>query len=120
MAHENTIGGVRARSVPSASTPRRRTEPFLAVHVQLVWVRAAVRAGAGDVAWAVLYRYGLARRAPFAASAGDLAVIGISHDTARRQFQRLEQAGLVRVERLCGKKPVITVLDHLAAKDSHV
>jgi hypothetical protein len=107
-----TIDGIRARNMPTASSRRRRRQidPFIALNVPLAWAVAATRAGAGDVAWAVLYCHGLAKRAPFAASANDLAATCASEDTARRQFHRLEKAGLVHVERLPGRKPIITVI----------
>ena len=70
-----------------------------------------MRAGAADIAPALLYRYGLARRKPFTASAEDLTLGEVSIDTARRQLRKLEAAGLVRVEHHPGCKPTITVID---------
>lgn len=118
MAPDLSIAGIRARSVSRGVViSHKRPEPFIATRISLAWVTAAIRAGASDVAWAVLYHRGLARGDPFKASAQDLALDCISVDTARRQLAALEGTYLVHLDRQPGCKPIITVLDPPSAKE---
>ena len=76
----------------------------IAAKIPLIWVQAAYAAHGGIVAWALWFRYGLAKKKPFRASLDDLALDCVSSDTARRMLASLESAGLIRIERQSGGK----------------
>lgn len=108
MRKARVIDGIPSTVLPlGASMPVVR-ELFITIRRMPVWwVDRAVQVGAGDVAWAVCYRWGLARRRPFAVALRKLSLGGKSLDTVRRQLAALERAGLVSVSRPQGRKPII-------------
>jgi hypothetical protein len=109
--------GQAVKSGRSARTrpPRHRTgERFLKGPIPWSWLaRAARQPGkALHVAIAAWHQAAMARSATVPLSLSDLAGdLGVLRDAARRGLEALEAAGLVRVERCAGRRPLVTILD---------
>jgi hypothetical protein len=93
------------------STPKK--ELFLRGPIPLEWLaRAAALPGKTlNVAIALWWRHGMAGGKPFKLTQMALTAMNVERDAERAGLTRLEQAGLVRVERKPGQRPIISILD---------
>lgn len=102
------------------SLPERRVSPARRSHKQarfirgpipLDWIEVAAKLPGKTlhVALAIRYLAGMNKLNPFRLNRRTLMVFGVSRHAAYRALRAMEEAGLVNVERLPGKNPVITV-----------
>ena len=104
----------RALQTPRRRPPRHRPgERFLKGPIPLKWlVRAARLPGrALHVGNAVWYLAGLTRSGTVKLSNSVLELFGVDRYAKARALEALEQAGLVSVQRQCGKHPTVTIED---------
>jgi hypothetical protein len=107
---------------PLLPRPRSRPRPvrgelFLAGPVPWAWLAQASRqpGQALAVGLEVWFQAGLKKSDTVALSLSSLlAMMGVHRDAARRGLGALESAGLVRVERHAGRKPIVTILPFVA------
>jgi DNA-binding transcriptional ArsR family regulator len=102
---------VRRKRELEAAAPikRAKTEPF--VKVPLWWIAAAAKAArspATIVFTELLRAAWKAKGTTFPLPNGRLSKLGVSRETKRRVLRALEQGGLIRVERLPRKTPIVT------------
>lgn len=99
---------------PNYRLPRhRRGERFLKGPIPWDWLTGAGRlpGKALHVGLAIWHRAGLNCGATVSISlSGLMRELGVQRDAGRRGLQALEDAGLVKVERHAGRKPVVTIL----------
>jgi hypothetical protein len=90
-----------------------KTKPFLRGPIPLEWLgTAAMLPGKTlNVAIALWWRHGMARGKPFKLTRMALKTLNVGRDAASAGLARLEQAGLILVERKPGQRPFITILD---------
>jgi hypothetical protein len=97
--------------------PRHKSgERFLRGPIPMPWLRAAARAaGRGSgfrVAVALWYLSGLNHQARTVTLSGAvLQEFGVDRHAGYRGLQKLEHAGLVRVDRHAGRLPRVTILE---------
>lgn len=111
------VDRLRVRSVQSATRrdrpPRHvKGEGFLKGPVPLAWLEAAARLPgrslhAGLALW---YAAGLTRSATVALSNISGVRFGLDRNAKYRALEWLEGAGLVKVERMLGRAPVVTIV----------
>jgi hypothetical protein len=90
---------------------KRKVEPF--VKVPLWWIAAAARATRSPrtlVLVELLRASWKARSSTFPLANVRLAKLGVSREIKREVLRDLEGAGLIVVERLAGKSPVVTLI----------
>jgi hypothetical protein len=89
-----------------------KTEPFLRGPIPLEWLgAAAVLPGKTlNVAIALWWRHGMAKGKPFKLTRNALKTFNVERDAASAGLTRLEQAGLIQVERKPGQRPFISIL----------
>ncbi len=89
--------------------------PFLRGPIPLGWVSAAASLPGKtiNVALALWWRHGMAQGKPFKLTRAALTALNVERDAERKGIARLEQAGLIHVERKPGQRPLISIL-HLS------
>ena len=97
-----------------------REAVFLRGPVPLEWLgRAAALPGKTlNVAIALWWRHGMARGKPFKLTQQSLKYLHVKRDAASSGLVRLERAGLIRVERSPGQRPIISILIRAAASNT--
>jgi DNA-binding MarR family transcriptional regulator len=87
--------------------------PFLRGPIPLEWlsVAASLPGKALNVAIALWWRHGMAEGKPFTLTRTALKAMNVERDAASAGLARLEQAGLIRVERKPGRRPTILILN---------
>ena len=93
-----------------AAAPREAL--FLRGPVPLEWLgRAAALPGKTlNVAIALWWRHGMAKGKPFKLTQQALKSLHVERDAASAGLVRLEQAGLIQVERRTGQRPIISIV----------
>ena len=93
-----------------AAAPREAL--FLRGPVPLDWLgRAAALPGKTlNVAIALWWRHGMAKGKPFKLTQQALKSLHVERDAASAGLVRLEQAGLIQVERRTGQRPIISIV----------
>jgi len=91
--------------------PARKKDLFIRGPIPLDWLsRAAKLPGkALHVALAALWLQGMAKGKPFKLSRRALERLNVERDAASSGLVRLEQAGLVQVERNAGQRPTVVI-----------
>jgi DNA-binding HxlR family transcriptional regulator len=94
------------------TTPKRqRTEPF--VQMPLWWAETAAKATKSPatlVLVELLHRHWKTSRLTFSLPNGRLSKLGASRKTKTRVLRELERAGLIKVDGMNGKTPIVTLL----------
>jgi len=101
----------RKRELAAAAPVKRKIEPL--VKVPLWWIAAAAKAArspATVVCVELLHAAWKAKSLSFSLPNGRLEKLGVSRDVKRRVLRDLELGGLIRVERLPRRTPVVTLL----------
>ena len=90
-----------------------KKEPFLRGPIPLEWLRVAASLPGKtiNVALALWWRHGMAQGKSFKLSRLALMTLNVERDAERKGVARLEQAGLIHVERMPGQRPIISILD---------
>ena len=93
------------------AAPQR--ERFLRGPIPLEWlgVAASLPGKTINVALALWWRRGMAQGKPFKLTRAALTALNVERDAERKGIARLEQAGLIHVERKPGQRPLISILD---------
>ena len=97
-----------------AAHPRPgRGQRYLRGPIPWTWLETAMRlpGKALHVGVAIWFHAGLQRRGDVALSLTSFERLGFDRTTASRGLTTLERAGLVRVERHPGRKPIVTLLE---------
>ena len=86
--------------------------PFLRGPIPLEWLGVAAKLPGKtlNVAIALWWRHGMAKGKPFKLTKTALNALNVERDAASAGLARLEQAGLIRVERKPGQRPIISML----------
>jgi len=94
---------------------------FIKGPIPLDWIgRAACLPGKTlHVALALQYLAGLQKTNTVKLGAKALAVLGVARDAKYDALDRLQQAGLIAVEQVPGRAPVVTLLVGTSQKASH-
>jgi DNA-binding MarR family transcriptional regulator len=92
------------------SSPRK--ELFLRGPIPLEWLGEAAKLPGKtiNVAIALWWRYGMAKGKPFKLTRMALKILNVKRDAASAGLARLEQAGLIQVERKPGQRPIVSIL----------
>ena len=87
--------------------------PFLRGPIPLAWLSEAAKLPGKtlNVALALLWRHGMARGKPFKLTRMALKTLNVERDAASAGLARLEQAGLIQVERKPGQRPTVSILN---------
>jgi hypothetical protein len=87
--------------------------PFLRGPIPLEWlsVAASLPGKTLNVAIALWWRHGMAKGQPFKLTRMALKAMNVERDAESAGLARLEQAGLIRVERKPGRRPTISICD---------
>jgi hypothetical protein len=90
-----------------------KKESFLRGPIPLEWLSVAAHLPGKtlNVAIALRWRHGMAKGNPFKLTQTALKTMNVDRDAERMGLARLEQAGLIRVERKPGQRPTISILD---------
>lgn len=93
--------------------PAPEKVPFLRGPVPLDWLGAAAQQPGKtlNVAIALWWRHGMAGGKPFKLTRTALKTLNVKRDAASAGLTRLEEAGLIRVERRLGQRPIISILE---------
>lgn len=93
-----------------AAAPREAL--FLRGPVPLEWLgRAAALPGKTlNVAIALWWRHGITKGKPFKLTQQALKYLHVERDAAGAGLVRLERAGLIKVERRAGQRPIISIV----------
>jgi hypothetical protein len=96
--------------------PVPKKELFLRGPIPLEWLaRAAALPGKTfNVAIALWWHYGMAKDQPFKLTRRALKYLNVERDAAGMALTRLEQAGLIQVDRKPGRRPTVTIRAHTA------
>jgi hypothetical protein len=110
---ENELWYVQRKRELEAAAPvkRKKVEPF--VKVPLWWIVAAAKATRSPatlVMIELLRASWKARSLTFPLPNSRLQRIGVNRETKRRVLRALEGVGLIRVNRLARKTPIVTLL----------
>ena len=99
----------RASGGLEAAPPK---ELFVRGPIPLEWLRkaAALPGKSLNVALALWWRHGMAKGGPFKLTGAALKYLNVERDAASMGLVRLEQAGLIQVERKPGQRPTISLL----------
>ncbi len=94
-----------------ASDPKK--ELFLRGPIPLEWLAAAAKLPGKtiNVALALWWRHGMAEGKPFKLTQRALTAMNVERDAERAGLARLEDAGLIAVERRPGQRPIISILN---------
>jgi len=87
--------------------------PFLRGPIPLAWLSEAAKLPGKtlNVALALWWRHGMARGKPFKLTRKALKTLNVERDAASAGLARLEQAGLIQVERKPGQRPTVSILN---------
>jgi DNA-binding transcriptional ArsR family regulator len=90
-----------------------KKELFLRGPIPLDWLAAAAKLPGKtlNVAVALYWRHGMAKAKSFKLTQVALTAMNLERDAASAGLTRLEQAGLIRVERRPGQRPIVSILD---------
>jgi hypothetical protein len=90
-----------------------KKEPFLRGPIPLGWLSAAATLPGKTLSLAIAlwWRHGMAKGKPFKLTRTALKAMNVERDAERLGLARLEQAGLIKVERNPGQRPTISILD---------
>ena len=91
-----------------------KKELFLRGPVPLEWLTVAAKLPGKtiNVALALWWRHGMAKGKPFKLTQMALKAMNVERDAERMGLTRLEQAGLIQVERKPGQRPTISMVIH--------
>ena len=91
-----------------------KKELFLRGPVPLEWLTVAAKLPGKtiNVALALWWRHGMAKDKPFKLTQMALKAMNVERDAERMGLARLEQAGLIQVERKPGQRPTISMVIH--------
>lgn len=89
----------------------QKKEPFIKGPIPLEWLSkaAALPGKTLNVALAIWWLHGMADHKPFKLTRKALEYMNVERDAASAGLTRLEQAGLIRVERKPGQRPTISI-----------
>ena len=106
------LGSVSARPSKPKRKPRAVKGKFLKGPIPLPWLEVAVKlpGKTSQVAIGLWLAYGIERRERFKFSSKWHDWIGLSDKTLSLSLGRLQQAGLIRVEKYPGRVPIVTIL----------
>jgi len=112
MAEPQVVDGIAARPIPlrMKESKTRRVAPYICGKIPLAWVKAAIRVGAGDISWALLYFRGLERGRAMSISLKKLGLDCRSEATVRRQLRALADVGLITITGRPGRKLYIEII----------
>jgi hypothetical protein len=90
-----------------------KKEPFLRGPIPMAWLEVALKLPGKtiNVAIALWWRRGMAKGKPFKLTQTALKLVNVERDAANDGLTRLEQVGLIQVERKPGQRPIISILD---------
>ena len=90
-----------------------RKELFLRGPIPLEWLGEAAKLPGKtiNVAIALWWLYGMAKGKPFKPTRLALKIFCVERDAASAGLTRLEQAGLIQVERKPGQRPIVSILN---------
>ena len=110
--HDVPVKRLQLDRVSGALVAATRNALFLRGPVPLDWLgRAAALPGKTlNVAIALWWRHGMAKGKPFKLTKQALKSLHVERDAASAGLARLEQAGLIQVERRPGQRPIISIL----------
>lgn len=106
---------VRRLQISSATgtlLPAPQRAPFLRGPIPLEWlsVAASLPGKTLNVAIALWWRHGIAKGQPFKLTRTALKTMNVERDAASAGLARLEEAGVIRVERMPGQRPRVWIL----------
>ncbi|MDP1526992.1 MAG: hypothetical protein Q8M20_14355 [Rhodocyclaceae bacterium] len=86
---------------------------FLRGPISLAWLKKAAELPGKslNVALALCWLNGMAKGKPFKLTQLSLNYLHVARDAARDGLTRLEQAGLITVDRKTGRRPIISILE---------
>ena len=89
-----------------------KKELFLRGPIPLDWLAIAAKLPGKtlNVAIALWWRHGMAAGKPFKLTQMALTSMNVERDAERAGLARLEQAGLIQVERRPGQRPIVSIL----------
>ena len=97
--------------VVAKEKPKKTRGLFVKGPIPYEWVKNACKAGAGDLAWYLWHKKGiLGDNASIQIRPAELKTLGLGDRKRQRQTDKLENAGLVSVERGPGKCPKIKLM----------
>jgi hypothetical protein len=116
--HPSPVPGILERRVPTATTAAlslRRSTQYLCGTIPLAWLQAAacLPGRALHVGLALWYLIGVTGSTTVQLSSVRLAGLGVDRSAKRRALMALMEAGLISVDQVSGRNPVITVITHL-------
>jgi len=95
----------------AAPVKRKKTEPFVKVPLGTAMKACTAMRCQGAAVWLwLVYRAWKTQSTTVAVPNGALTKLGINREAKRVALQRLEEAGLITVERLPKKTPTVTML----------
>ena len=106
------LPGAGLVTAQASSPPRRVQGSFLKGPVPMNWIaRAAALPGKTlHLAMALWFRAGLVGSMTLTLSNSDLAALGVARDAKYEGLERLRAAGLIAVQQLPGRSPLVTIL----------
>jgi hypothetical protein len=112
------VPGIQERRIVSATTAKltqQRSDRYLRGPVPLAWLQAAARlpGRALQVGLALWYLVGVTKSTTVRLSSVRLAGFGVDRSAKRRALASLAGAGLVTLDQVPGRNPVITVITDL-------
>lgn len=96
--------------------PAPKKELFLRGPIPLEWLAkaAALPGKTLNLAVALCWLHGMSKGKPFLLTGGALMHLNVERGAANRGLARLEEAGLIQVDRKPGRRPTVTILGHTA------
>lgn len=93
------------------ATPQKKL--FIRGPIPLAWVSAAANLPGKtlNVAMALRWLEGMNKGKPFKLTRKALKMVNVERDAASAGLNRLEQAGLIKLERKPGQRPYISILE---------
>ncbi len=112
------VPGIQERRIVSATTAKltkQRSARYLRGPVPLAWLQAAARlpGRALQVGLALWYLVGVTKSATVSLSSVQLAGFGVDRSAKRRALTALAGAGLITLDQVPGRNPVVTVITDL-------
>jgi hypothetical protein len=109
------VPGILERRIVSATTAKltqQRSDRYLRGPVPLAWLQAAARlpGQALQVGLALWFLVGVTKSATVPLTSVQLAGFGVDRSTKRRALIALAGAGLITMDQVSGRNPVITVI----------
>ena len=114
------VPGIQERRIVSATTAKltqQRSDRYLRGPVPLAWLQAAARlpGRALQVGLALWYLVGVTKSTTVSLTTVKLAGFGVDRSAKRRALAALAGAGLITLDQVPGRNPVITVITDLPA-----